>query len=888
MELAEACDVAGVVRELGTLTPEQRAAHAAALEARRGAMRADWLTRSVAERTAQFAAELGCRVSPEAAAAWLLDHENGAVPGNFSLENAWTVDILNLYPVEWRAELAAQLIEQGTRRRNSRFPLIEHLIRDTGSPLPTSDEFINCWLFDREQSDPGSRARRFAHLRGGSPGATLLERLRADDFTPRLLPLALERPGVRVRAFHQALVSLAAEGVIDRDALIRGFFAEMVIDPPWGTGVPGLLAELDLTPAEHASVAGVRATLVEGLLADLLRDGTRSSTAPPIAFLRALASTPAENALTVRDHVALLDGSLPVAEYAQGILSELDEAGMLEAEVLTDVCERVLLRPEKKLVRAQLRWLDSVARRSPERAGLVLADVSIAFGHKDLALQEQALKVVARHLKIAGESVRPGLRTASAQLSPGLAARAAEVLGMRQSGAEEQLADVLPVVSGPRPVAGPIATAAEVAHEVAAVVAGDQDVAAFERALDGLVRHARLDRAALARALKPVVRREPRKRFDIVQADLYDVARAARGDEPREGAVHTRSDVFHQFSLPGTMLAARMAEAIEVIESGAQPFLLAVPTLATGALDAAVLVERISVLDELGVTPAPVDLAQALLRVTPTQDEKVLRTAGDLGSGAGQRLARWLRDGGLPHRESRPQEWPRREEQRGRYWYTPERTALVLDPAFPPPAAALVGPPPIGTLFAPLAPFWVAQLPHHRDEVMARGYFEPNNFPRGQTRALPFVAEAGGPAGFAVHLALIFGMAFGRPAEHDPAIEAMLVLAARAQLDGGLLGRQLEAMLRRKLISANPVCDSLRAAAETGAYATVWSVLEGALPGLLRDTPVQGTAALLSLAVECASRCAARTEIAEVTAVAGRTGSSLAVKNARLLRDVLR
>lgn len=79
----------------------------------------------------------------------------------------------------------------------------------------------------------------------------------------------------------------------------------------------------------------------------------------------------------------------------------------------------------------------------------------------------------------------------------------------------------------------------------------------------------------------------------------------------------------------------------------------------------------------------------------------------------------------------------------------------------------------------------------------------------------------------------------------------------------------------------------MRAAAETGAYATVWSVLEVALPGLLRDTPIRGAAGLLSLALECASRYGAKREIAEVAAVATRTGSSQVVKNARLLRDVL-
>lgn len=66
------------------------------------------------------------------------------------------------------------------------------------------------------------------------------------------------------------------------------------------------------------------------------------------------------------------------------------------------------------------------------------------------------------------------------------------------------------------------------------VLANPQDVVAFERALDGLVRHARLDRAALATALAPVLRRPPAHTGDYTQADLYDVAAAAAGREPRK------------------------------------------------------------------------------------------------------------------------------------------------------------------------------------------------------------------------------------------------------------------------------------------------------------------------------------------------------------------
>lgn len=887
MERVTVGDVAGVVRELGELTPDQRGACAAELTAlfevivRR--------ENTEAERIALFAARLGCQVTPEATAVWIRTYP-------YFTMDTWTVDLLDLYPVAWRTELVAHLGEQATTA-GAVFAVTEHLVRDTGCPLPASHEFVLTWLYDRADG----RERR-PRVLGGAPGADFLERLRADDFTPKLLPLAVARPGRLLFGWHtsqrplEALIGLAAEGVVDRDELIHNLFADMVGDPPHGTQAVVTLEALALSPAEHAGVARERAALVDHLLGRLLEDGTRMEIAPFLVFLRALASTPAEKALVVRDYLALLDRSLPVATYAQEVLTGLDEAGLLEPGLFTETCERVLLRPEKKLVRAQLGWLGRVARRDPARAGRVLVDAATTFGHREMTLQEQALKLVAKHLKAADDSVLPELRTAAEQLSPGLSARAAELLGTAQGTVTEPYADVLPSVPEPRPVPGPISTAAEVAQELAAVVANDRDVVAFERALDGLVRHAHLDRTALAQALKPVMRREPKSHVDWVQSDLYDVASAVRGDEPRRRAVMMRRAVHvtqtgpsPTYSLAGSMLAARLTEAMDVIESGAQPFLLAVPTLATGALDAAVLVERISALDELGVTPAPVDLAQALLRATPTSDEQVLSAAEALGSDAGQRLARWLREGGPAHQDSEPKGWPHCKPPKpaSQGWWTPVRPGVVIDPPLPPVAAALIGPY-VGNrgLADPMAPFWVAQLPHHRDELMARDYFEPRVSQRGWPRNLPFVVESGGPAGYSVHLALAFGLLW--EPESDSAVDAMLVLAARRQLDAGLLGRQLEALLNHGLPHADKAGGSLRAAAETGAYATVWSVLEAALPGLLRDTPVRGTAALLALAVECALRCAAKGEIAEVTAVAGRSTSSQTVKNARLLRDALR
>lgn len=216
----------------------------------------------------------------------------------------------------------------------------------------------------------------------------------------------------------------------------------------------------------------------------------------------------------------------------------------------------------------------------------------------------------------------------------------------------------------------------------------------------------------------------------------------------------------------------------------------------------------------------------------------------------------------------------------------PARSGVVVDPPFPPAAAGLFGPYPRRktSLGEPAAPFWVAQLPYHREELMARDYMESPQAGRGRTGILPLVAESGGPAEYAVHLALAIDVRL----DPDAVVDALLVLAARGQLDGGLLGEQIEVLIRAQWVESNRVHDALRGAADTDAYGTVWSVLAAALPGLLRHTPVRGAGAFLSLGVACASQCGAKGEIPEVTAVAERTGSSQSVKNARLLRDALR
>lgn len=148
LELAQGDDVAEVIRELARLTPDQRAECAAVLAAHREATWGPQPWAAPSEAYAWWAADLGCQVTPEKTAAWLATLRFAQEP--------WVVDVLDLYPVIWRRELVTQITVQMAKDKplgiahERLLPIAEHLIRDTGCPLPTSADFIHAWLRDRQ------------------------------------------------------------------------------------------------------------------------------------------------------------------------------------------------------------------------------------------------------------------------------------------------------------------------------------------------------------------------------------------------------------------------------------------------------------------------------------------------------------------------------------------------------------------------------------------------------------------------------------------------------------------------------------------------------------------------------------------------------------------
>ncbi|MER8182073.1 DUF6493 family protein [Kitasatospora sp. NPDC094015] len=867
-------DVPATVAALAALTAEQRRVALPDLVALRREQRPEWWAVPGDVRVALMIAGAACHSAPSAAAGWLGGQDFRAVG---LWERPELRAVLDTRPVEWRSAVADRLARRPARSWGwNDYPLLEHLVLTTGMPVPEADQFVTEWMRHRTwQLDPSA------------PTRSLWEQLVGDPFVPVLVPRLFEVPETG---------ALLATGMTD-------------VDNRWA----GCLVRL----AERGTVA--RPELIDRCLARLLRGGRPNDQRGFLAVLRALAPTLEENARHVRSHLALLDGLSTVAAHAQAVLVELDTAGLLGPDLLAEAAGRVLFRTEKKLVRAQLGWLDRSARREPDRAGTVVLATAGAFGHPDRAVQESALRVVARHLAAAGPAVLPDLRAAAELLDPAHHARAAELLGVRPAAADEPYRELLPPVPVPRPLPGPLATPAEVAEELAALLQGDPDPAAFERTLDGLVRHAHLDRAALTEALEPVLRGpswdarhwDARRWADCTPADLLYVAAAAADRLPADQAwsarVPSRSPLRGQrLTVFGAQLAARLEEAAWQVRATPPPYLLAVPTDTTGALAAGTLVERLAGYEAAGRIPGAADLGQALLRAV-LPDQAAAEAAAALTSPAGRRLAAWLREGGLPHQDAvlpvEPADTARRLG-RLRWWHWEDRRALR--PPGPPPAhplpadaARLVAAEPAGRcpvegFWFTSAAHWTAMLPGHREQVAVRlrwafaaaagaGGYED----RGAPQALPLLAESGGPAGPAVHLVLGYGLGTRFPEDRAAAVDALLVLAARGDLDGALLGTGLARLARAGELKTNRLAAALRSAADTGAHGTVWSVLAPALPGLLDGKPVHAAADLLALAADCARRCAARGPIPEVTALAGRGGGSRLVKEARGLAGVL-
>ncbi|MGW2473347.1 DUF7824 domain-containing protein [Streptomyces sp. NPDC001665] len=791
-------------------------------------------------RKAILVAGAGCHTGAAGCATWLgardmRDWVHSPYP--------WVLEVLRDREPDWLADLAHRLAARAVES-DAEYRLVEELARRAGCPLPVSDGMVRAWA-ERVNS---------ARWHGGS-GKSLIEVLRAEARLDVLVPHLLTMP---------ELPSVVAW--VD-----SGSPADY-----WPAALTALVAEGGLD----------RAALLDSCTARLLRGGKPTDLRFCLLVVRGLAPTADEEARRVADWMAMAaDGPSPVAGHAQEVLARLDAQGALSVRQLAEVSGGVLFRTEKKLVRAQLIHLGKVLRREPSAADELLPVIADAFGHPDTDAQERALKLAARALPAASPEVRAEAAGMASLLAPVHREAARAVFGelLQDAPGTAAYEEILPPPPAPRPLGPPAASAAELTEEVvAALLRSGQDVTAFERALDGLVRQAHTGREELVAALEPALAGQwwatvPRDDVDRRMLrgceGLHLVAASLLGRISRR-AVHdgqTRETPTGSCSHAAldAVVGARLWEAAADVHTGRVPYLLATPTWHTGAIDAPELVERLRGYGELGVKAGPVDFAQALLRVRRTGDEEAAERAAALGTAEGDRLAEWLRAD-----EAVATVLPRQVETDvpvARDWLrqtvtTVRRVLLSTDGnrlvrhRFPRSFHWL------GSPHAPLdhrcyhwvveSPHWTAILPEDGETLAA--WLLPTvascvDEQRGTTWLLPALAETGGPAAGAVHLALAYGLGARDPEDRLSAVDALLVLAARGRLDAELLGAELAQLILRESVKPNRLADAARTAAGTGAYATVLSFLVPVLPALLaRERAPRALSDLLAVAAECA------------------------------------
>ncbi|MFF2024296.1 DUF6493 family protein [Streptomyces sp. NPDC058171] len=880
-------NVSSVVTLARAMRTDERRAALTGLKALRKELRTDsWSRRSRRTYPALHAAGAACHTGAVATATWLTGADMRWSPAPPKL----LLEVFADRGPAWQGDVARRLAERPPSARVA-YELMSGLVRLADCAVPTTESYVRGWMDD---------VRR----RWLAAGPELLDRLRSD---PHLVTMV-------TALFELDDIGTQLEWSYGRD------------------GTEGWIPTLTRLTAEGALE---RTAMLDACVARLLRGGRAADQRAFLTLLGKLAPTRDEERQRTADWTALVaDAGPTVAAHAQAVLGSMALEGELTARQLAEVSRGALFRPEKKLVRSQLILLGKVFSASPELLPELLPAVADAFGHQDTDLQERALKLVEKYAAQVPGAVREEVLAAAEQLSAPLRPRAARALGGAPGALEstetEPYEEFLPPVPEPGRRVPPIGSVAELAEEVGALLtsSGRSDAVTFERVLDALVRYAHTDREALVEAVRPVVVRRwwypgasehgrPNINFgvdtygiEVVLASLFEVVRTATlHTAARRSAQGLDSCVHAVLEQPRR---ARLWEAAYRVGSDRPPFLLATPTWTSGQVDPAELVARLDAYRRLGVSPGEVDFAQALLRVR--RDERAdpgtatgaspeaasaATAASGLGTPEGDRLARWLTDGEPPPPSIRVV-----TDQESQALLVGVGQVHALFEELPGVFRAMGAPLEADTHASRSCYHWTVEheghelltVPGRRELVAARLVGLLSQTARynasGDVTYLPSLAEAPGPAGPAVHLSVAYGIGARNSEERVAAVDALLVLAARGQLDAPLLGGLLSTLMLRDTVKPSRAVDSVRTAAATGAYRTVGAVLRETLPALLAGPAhdgkaLRGVADLLAVAAECAERTGERGTVAHLAELAARSGSARLLTQARRLHAAL-
>ncbi|MFF3439537.1 DUF6493 family protein [Streptosporangium sp. NPDC002721] len=761
--------------------------------------------------------------------------------------------ILAARPAEWRADLARRLVLRLRTAEDRGMELALALLRETGTEVPAHDPVVVGWA-------------------GAVAGLPAPHR---DPLFDVMLPRLFEAQGVG-RA-------LQWESDPDR-SLLRA------------------LRTLAATDGAR------RSELLQGCVRRFLLGGSVTELRFFVRLHEALDPTPHEIEPLARDYLRLLPAAPgPVAELALRHLRGLDALDVLDPLDLLEGWEAVLFRPERKLVRAGLTWLDQRVRLSPGLAASVAGPLATVLAADSVELQERALTLAIKYAGLMDDEGRGVVRDALGALPPDLGRRAFEVFGGEEpveAGPRDGFdPPALPRPEAPRRMPEPIDSVAD----MVSLLNDSDDWQAWERLLAGFVSLVHRDRAGAAAAFEPLL--AGRYEYLYGEADHWDRAQRWQrvdhwligavyslvGIAPERGIWRSRLSNPRYVSPPHLLLLHRAAEIQMAVEQDVvPPLLLATPTLTTGHVEAAELVTRLEVIEAAGAKPLAADLQQALIRLPREPDGEAAERAGRLSSAAGRLVARWLSgtriadpvvEMGWSH--PAPGHDNSGRNHSGELRPVPSVRAqatgqLLVDRTFATSSGRGDG--------LHLA-WWPSMFPSHREVAAAHLsrhlLNHPWYHPTVQTSHLRELARLDGPPGAAV--ALLLARMLGDP-DTPEAVDVLLTMAGRGDLPAAELGRRAAELVEYDQTKLVHLTAALESAARQGAHEEVWTAVAAALPSLLPRAgrrPRHGLAGFVELAATTAAWCGARGVIPEIEAMAARKGSSGLLREARRLHGLL-
>ncbi|MWA03475.1 hypothetical protein F8568_024460 [Actinomadura sp. LD22] len=762
-------------------------------------------------------------------------------------------------------------------------------------------------------------------------GRRVAERIRVSDFTEQVLPRWHMAAGLTLSAGAEppaadGFVVMWASGGADTKALADDPFLDALVPRLFEADGVGAALAFDRSTAQRVkerrtwadaltelAAAGrvPRGTLIDGCVRRFLRGGTPHELRWFAQLHELLEPTDDEVAARVRDYARLLPAApSTIADLALRAVRRADELERVDEPLFEEAAGAVLFRPETKLIRAGLTWLDRTARKRG-RVDAALRAVTAAFTCDSLDLRERAVKIAVRHAGKASAETGEQVRGAASGLPGPLRDTIAAAFG------EVEAEAPLPVGSPPftpREMPAPIASPAEMAAEFDALSRTEQpDWLAVERFLAALVAFAHEDAGAARDALRPVVAPmswliDPHIGLGVYEGD-WPVSAVRSLFVPKaptrlaaalasfvKGWARKGETVFDPAM--DRFLALRGREIAASV--GKVPVLLAAPTTASGHIDPAVLVERLERFEAAGAEPGRAELAQAMLRVPREIDAAAAARAGNLVSPAGRAMAAWLAAGPPADPDVRCEVLEKPAATVGdRTLRLPSRIlSVVAMPgdsdvahlcAFPEEGWRDFGQPSYRSTYA----WWPGVTPSHRE--IAAAHLVPyqvrltdENMSQGATMLA--LAEAGGPAGAATGTLLALTLANRHERHRADAVDALLTLSARGILPAAETGVAAGRLAAFDRIKFGRVVKALTAAADAGALSDVWTLIAAALPEVLPapgERAPAGLPDLLALGTRAAETTGARGTVPALEAVAGRGGSSRLVKEAARLHRTL-